>query len=399
MKKIKISKSQARRFLIGHQGIHQDIEPSSQEIQRLIKKIGCIQYDPLDVVGRNADLVLQARVKNYKEHILDDLLYKERVLIDGWDKMMAIYHREDFANFEPIRYMHCQETISTMKYRGTLEALDLVEDMKDLVEEKGPVFSRDIASKGRFSSAWGHGKYSSVALDYLFHSGEIGVHHKKNAQKSFDVNSRLLPKEILEAKADYKNETFLEWYILRRIRSIGLLWSKNGGGWLGHFLSDKKARTKALDDLLKKEQIMAVEIEGLKEDFYIHRDDLKDLENSIVKEVTSVIAPLDNLIWDRKMTQVLFDFEYTWEVYVPKAKRKYGYYVLPVLMGDRFIARLEPDKYRGEKYLKIINWWWEEDLVPTEDIKACVIEGMKKFCLYLGAEDLDESSYLKINGR
>lgn len=397
MKKIKISKLQARRFLIGHQGIHQEIEPSSHEIQGLIKKIGCIQYDPLDVVGRNADLVLQARVKNYKVDILDDLLYEERSLIDGWDKMMAIYHGDDFTNFKPVRDMHCQETISTMKYRGTLEALDMLDEVKGIVQEKGPIFSRDIASKGRLPSAWGHGKYSSVALDYLFHSGEIGVHHKKNAQKSFDVISRLLPKQVLEAKADYEDQDFLSWYVLRRIRSVGLLWSKNGGGWLGHFLSDKKARTKALDDLLEKNQIMAVEIEGLKDDFYVHSDDLKDLENSEIKEVASVIAPLDNLIWDRKMTQVLFDFDYTWEVYVPKAKRKYGYYVLPVLMGDRFVARFEPDKYRGEKYLKILNWWWEEDLVLTEDTKASVIEGMKKFCLYLGAEDLDEGSYLKIN--
>ena len=396
MNKIKISKLKARRFLIGHQGIHQEIEPSSQEIQRLIKKIGCIQYDPLDVVGRNSDLVLQARVKNYKDHILDNLMYEERVLIDGWDKMMAIYHRDDFANFKPVRDIHCQETISTMKYRNTLEALDLLDEVKGIVQEKGPIFSRDIASKGRFPSAWGHGKYSSVALDYLFHSGEIGVHHKRNAQKSFDVISKLLPKEVLEAKADYEAQDFLAWYVQRRIRSVGLLWSKNGGGWLGHFLSDKKARTKALEELLVKGQIMAVEIEGIKDDFYIHKDDLKTLETSKVKEATSVIGPLDNLIWDRKMTQVLFDFEYTWEVYVPKAKRKYGYYVLPVLMGNRFVARFEPEKYRGEKYLKILNWWWEEDLVLTDDIKTSVIDGMEKFCLYLGAEDLDENSYFKI---
>lgn len=394
MEKILINKEQARTYLVAYQGINQDRLSTRNDIESIVKKLGCIQYDPLNVVGRNADLVLQSRVNDYKTSILDELLYSDRVLIDGWDKMMSIYHVDDWANFKPVREAHSQEAISIMKYRGNLSALNILDEVRMVINKEGPVFSRELKIGGRMPSAWGHGKHSSVALDYLFHAGEIGVHHKKNAQKSFDIISNLLTEETLLQNPDYKSsDDFLAWYITRRIRSVGFLWSKSGGGWLGHFISKKVNRTKAIKSLIDKNILRIVMIEGIKDEFYIHKDDVDQLLNCHTNNSSSFIAPLDNLIWERTMTELIFDFEYRWEVYVPEIKRKYGYYVLPVVMGNKFIARFEADKYRGEDYLSILNWWWEEGIEITDDVKYSVKDSLKKFCLYLGAKDITEESY------
>ena len=105
------------------------------------------------------------------------------------------------------------------------------------------------------------------------------------------------------------------------------------------------------------------------------------------------LAPLDNLIWDRDMTEELFDFKYSWEVYTPVAKRKYGYYVLPVLYKNRFIARFEPEKCRGKEPLQIKNWWWEPNVKPTENMMKAVGDAFCRFSKYLGVEMMEEACW------
>ena len=100
------------------------------------------------------------------------------------------------------------------------------------------------------------------------------------------------------------------------------------------------------------------------------------------------IGPLDNLIWDRDLIRWLFDFDYTWEVYKPAVQRKYGHYVLPVLYGDRFIARVEPIFDRKARVLTIVNWWWEAGVVPDEAMIAALVECLAAFGRYLGAEEI-----------
>lgn len=113
--------------------------------------------------------------------------------------------------------------------------------------------------------------------------------------------------------------------------------------------------------------------------------------NEARKYLARAIAPLDNLMWDRKLIKRIFDFDYTWEVYTPKEKRKYGYYVLPVFYKDRFIARFEPEPYRGGR-LKIKTWWWEENVRITEPMKKAVLKMLEDFAGYLGAEEFESDT-------
>jgi len=403
MKTMTITKEEARKFLIHYHGLDDSNTFVGEEgVLKYMKRVGCIQYDPLNVVGRNSDLVLQSRVQGYSASILEKLLYEDRSLIDGWDKMMAIYSREDWPFFHRLRERKDIGIRGTLENRNSIEALELTGEIREILLEQGPMLSSKInlgsAGKGR----WGHRKLSSAAMDYMFNVGELGIRAKKNTQKIYDLIENLLPKELLEHPEPFATDReFYKWYVKRRVGSLGLIWGRNGGGWLGHFLSDKKLRLSVLSELVEEKSLITLEVEGLDEVFYIRKEDygiLESLRNSVENsvKVARFLAPLDNLLWDRTMVEKIFDFTYTWEVYVPVVKRKYGYYVLPVLYGNQLVARFEPEKQRGNEPLEIKNWWWEENIPVTEEMKEAVESCLKRFCDYLQADGIQEGSLEKI---
>jgi uncharacterized protein YcaQ len=229
----------------------------------------------------------------------------------------------------------------------------------------------------------------------MFNTGELGVHSKKSNQKVYDLIEKLLPRELLEAADPFtRDQDFYKWYFKRRIGSVGLLWGRNGGGWLGHFLSDKLLRNSIISELVEEKSLQGVIIEGIDDVFYIRQEDMNifDSMNEHKEKAVRFLAPLDNLLWDRGMTEKIFDFEYSWEVYVPAEKRKYGYYVLPVLYDDRIIARFEPEKHRGNDSLKIKSWWWEEGIVATSEMENAIHKELLRFCEYLHADGLHKDS-------
>jgi len=404
MEKIYLSKEQLRKFLIIYQGLHY---PKTFEgysgIKDFVKRVGCVQYDPLNVVGRNIDLILQARIDNYKTDMLDKLMYKDRALIDGWDKMMSVYSVEDWPYFERIRMRKKAEIEGILKRRNSSEATMHVDTIRKFLLENGPSLPSKIDLGGAKSGRWGHGKISSAAMDYMFNIGIIGVKEKKNVQKVYDLIENILPKEVLDISDPFDSDkSFYKWYFKRRIGSIGVYWDRSGGGWLGHFISDKKLRKEILNELCDEGELLRVEVEEINESFYIRAEDskmLSALEQSFEKKVT-FLAPLDNLLWDRKLVKDIFDFEYSWEVYIPAFKRKYGYYVLPVLYGDRIIARFEPETHRGEAPLVIKNWWWEDGYKVTDEVIDEVKSCFERFCKFLNSPGLaDEEWWYKAHNK
>lgn len=388
MDEIKISKEQARKFLVDYHGmLSSDQFVGMEGIIDYIKKVGCIQFDPLNVVGRNPDLVLQSKINGYSSKMLEKLLYDDRVLIDGWDKMMSIYHKNDWTNLKRVRDVRSRLNINIMKHRGTMEALEYLDEVKEIISQEGPKFAREINVGGISRGRWSSSKYSNVALDHLFHLGELGVLRKKNNQKVFDLIENLLPCHLLSSEDSFLVEDdFYKWYIKRRIGGVGMLWSRNGGGWLGQFVSDKKIRERIIAELVAEQIIVPIKIEGIKEPFYIKTDSLdylQSIETAEIKE-TRFLAPLDNLLWDRDLIHKIFNFKYSWEVYVPKEKRKYGYYVLPVLYGEDLVARFEPIKPNEDGILHIKYWWWEDGVVVTTELMKSVERAFERFAEYIG---------------
>lgn len=363
-------------------------ELSEQDgVRKIMRRIHSIQYDPLNVVSRNADLVLQARVKDYKEQYLYDLLYKEHELVDGYDKEMCIYNSEDFSRFGFVQNEFCKRVVLTLEYRNQTGALDILDEVKDFVSQHGITGTKDISIGETGKSSWGHRKLSSAALDYLFNSGELCVADKRGIQKYFDLTERVLKSEFLQSDSNMTMDDFLEWYTERRIQSVGFIWNKPGGAWQGYFLSEKDIRFSALQGLFEKNKIEEIQIEGIKESFYISSDLKKHMDSKPSGSYVRFIAPLDNIMWDRQMLESLFDFAYRWEVYTPAAKRKFGYYVLPVMYNGRFIARFEPEPINKAGAFIIKNWWWEPQVKPNNDMKEAIIKEMTNFASFLGVDN------------
>lgn len=366
--------------------------------EKIMQRIHSIQYDPLNVVARNADLVLQARVKDYNESVLYSLLYEDHTLIDGFDKEMCIYCSEDFARFKFVRNEYHKCIVPTLMHRNQMGALDILDDVRDFVAKHGKTGTKDISIGEVRESRWGHKKLSSAALDYLFNCGELSVADKRGTQKYFDLTERVIGSKALQCDPNMTIEEFLEWYIERRIQSIGFLWNKSGGAWQGRFLSENEVRSSTLQTLLEKDKIDEIQVEGIKESFYVSKNFQEYTKCQTAESYVRFIAPLDNIIWDRKMLEMLFDFTYSWEVYTPVAKRKFGYYVLPVLYNGRFVARFEAEPVRQTGEFVIKNWWWEPGIKPSSNMIEMIEKEMQRFSEFLQVDN-SPNNIIKLAGK
>jgi uncharacterized protein YcaQ len=221
-----------------------------------------------------------------------------------------------------------------------------------------------------------------------------------HTRKVYDLAQRHIPTEILSAPdPNPDEESFHDWYLLRRIGSVGLLWNRAGEVWLGTPFNSPQ-RQEVLQRLLDQGHLLEVHVDGIADPVYLCSQDRPLLEAVISSNTpdpnhASFIAPLDNLLWDRRFLKAIFNFEYRWEVYKPVAVRQYGYYVLPVLYGDRFIARFEPVREKRSSTLVIKGWWWEGDATVTSEILSALKDCFNHFLAYLDLQRIlfDETTY------
>jgi len=381
---IKITKKNARQFLINYHGIHKTMK-NSDDILAFIKKVGCIQFDPVNVAGRNHDLVLQARVKGYRPEQIYKLLYEDRQLIDGLDKNMSIYPVEDWHYLKRLR-----DSVSNWRKIKKGEYADAVEQVREIVKEKGPVSSKDLKMDKKIDWFWSRANLGKAVLETLYFHGELIVVKKEKNLRYFDYASKYIPEHIYTADdpnssiADYH-----DWHLKRRINSVGLLWNKRSDAFLGIIDFKTPERNRAYKRLLEKNEIVKVEIEGISIPFYCSAENVVQLKSpGNLRSQASFIAPLDNLMWDRNLISALFDFDYTWEIYKPAEKRQYGNYVLPVIYRDQFVARFESKRQARENRLAVKNWWWEPGVRKSDKMKSEIQESLEAFTEFLGMKEL-----------
>ncbi len=354
----------------------------NKNVYGVVRKLQAIQYDPLNVVGRNPDLVLQSRIRNYRPEMLQKELYQRRTLVDGFDKMLCIYPFEDYPYLARLR------RTTVWWYRENPEIMQAFDRVRVIIREKGAVSSDDIGMEQKVAWPWGATRLSRAALESMWMTGELAIHHKEGARRYYDFAEKHYAKEILLTNdPNETDEAYFKWQTLRRIRAVGMLREGPSDAFLGVENFKAAERKRAFEALLQEEKIVKIRVEG--DAYYIPSENLPLLDSTNpVSSAARAIAPLDNLMWDRKLIKRIFDFDYTWEVYTPKEKRRYGYYVLPVFYKDRFIARFEPEPYRGGK-LVIKAWWWEENIKITDSVKKAVIKMLEDFSNYLGAEGFE----------
>lgn len=375
-----IDRRTAIRFLLDCQGLSGARRfVGMKGMLAYIRQVGCIQYDPLDACGRNAELVLQSRVQGFTRQMLHDALYKTRALVDYWDKNMAIFPIEDWPCFTRTREGFRAQTES----RGGEEVTRARALVLEQIEQRGPLFSADLDLGKQVEWYWAPTTLSRATMETLYFEGELIVHHKKGTVRSFDLARRHIPAEFFSVSDPFEDEAaFHAWRVHRRIGAVGLLWNRPSDAFLGIGLKSGQ-RGAAFAALEAQGRIEPICVEGLDEPCYIQTGALERLETAAQsrakKKRTEFLAPLDNMLWDRRLIEALFDFYYRWEVYTPAAQRKYGYYVLPVLQGEAIIGRIEVVRDRKAGCLRVMGAWWERKMDPA-GVRDC----LDRFAAMLG---------------
>lgn len=347
-----ISKTEARCFLLDHLGLRQPASGTGAAgVRKLLLELGCIQLDPLDAIGTNADLVALARVDGIEkgdvyQHLLPGFAFehfaKERCLIPA-------------ASFPYYRDQAVETPWWRQRDRLLRLPLDVVEEVLAEVRERGPLTSAELTDRGGVKSldwnGWkGTGKVNTMVLEVLWARCKVVVCGRRSGGKVYDVPERALPDVASQPGGDFDRFALLE-----RVRSAGLLARAGGAHWsmLYH------VRTTDLADRLIGEGLLEeVRIDGSRRP-YLAPAGWRDRTTVESDERLRILGPLDPLIWDRKLVKHIFDFEYVWEVYKPKAKRTWGWYVCPLLHRGEFVGRIEARIRDGA--LVVDNLWGEPE--------------------------------------
>lgn len=384
---IQLTLRQGRQFILMKHGLVGEHQYTGKAgALEFIRNNSCIQFDPIDICGKNPELVLQSRVKGFKKEMLRDLLYKDRLLFDYPDKNLAIIPIEYWPYFE--RYRQASRR-NAEKYE---EMNTLSKQVHSYIEDHGAVCSNDLKLDGeiRWQSAihWSGGNnLTRSVLEQMYSTGELIVHHKKGTRKYYDLAQRHIPEDLLNAPEPLPCEfEHQKWRVLRRIGTLGLMWNKSSDAWLNIWGLKTEERNKVFQQLLNEHKIFEVTIEGQKDIFYCCAENMPMMETVLqspkLKPRCELIAPLDNFMWDRRIIKALFDFDYTWEIYTPLHKRKYGHYVLPLLYGEGFIGRGEIIADRETKTLMVKNIWYENHVKQTKKLESAVNKCLDRFRVF-----------------
>ena len=388
---VKLTRLQARRFLLAHQSLWPPRKlKGNKGVVDFVRSVGAIQFDPINVVGRNADLVLQSRINGYNPTMLHELLYEDRKLLDGFDKVASIYETADWPYFQRrrdrMRAEHGQPSNPAMKISN---------EVIEAIREEGPKSSIDFKSGESIKWNWGvNTSLPRACLEVLYAMGDIVVFDRVGTRRYFEVAERALPRDVFTAPDPNKSvEDYQNWHMLRRVGGLGIANPAAGDWWLGLNQVNAAQRNVVTNRLVDRGELTVVEIEDVPDRvFLIRSEDLPTLDrvkrSRPPKARAAFIGALDNLMWDRNMLRMVFGFDYVWEVYKPLAQRKYGYYVLPVLYGDRFVARMDPSFDRERHELTINNWWWEKGIEVTGEMQAALTACLQQFARYLDADEV-----------
>ncbi len=397
-KMLTITREQARRFILSKQGLLGRYRFAGKDgAYRYVRQAGCIQYDPVDVCGKNAELTLQSRVKGFTKKTLADLLYKDRLLVDYSDKELAIWPSEDWPYFSGYREKSKAHGAS---FQGIPE---LEEKAVSYIREHGPVSSDTLPIPGKifwhssmhWSGNWhGQSQAARSVLEQLYTDGVLLIHHKSGSRKYYDLADRHLSPALLSAANPCPDEAaFLQWRVKRRIGAVGLLWNRRSDAWLGIDMTNEK-RDRAFEALEKAGEISAVQVRDIRFPLYMQAEDLALMEAAAAGSIDTkarleFLAPLDPMLWDRKLIEALWDYRYSWEIYTPAEKRKYGYYVLPMLWGERFAGRIEAAADRKNGILAVRNIWYEEGVRQTKKLAGAIDGAVRRLAKLNGCSRIE----------
>ena len=404
---INLSLAEARRLAINSQGLNAQPEaPDADDLLAVFRRLGCVQLDPINVVARSPLLVLWSRLGNYDRKLLDELMWEERLLFEYWAHAASIVLVEDFP-------IHQQQMVNfsrgdsawAQRVRAWLAANELfrryiLEEMR----QRGPLFAREIedrSSQPWESSGWTNTRNVSTMLGLMWEQGDITVTLREGdgfgLKKQWGLMEQHMPQ--WRDHEPLPRAQVVEQAAERSLKALGV---GTEAHIRNHFIRDSYP---GLPDVLAKLErdgrVRRAQIGEngslLPGDWYIHVDVLPDLErirSASWSAPVALLSPFDNLIADRDRTETLFDFFYRSEIYTPKAKRVYGYYVLPILAGDRLIGRIDPKMDRKTSTLYVQAVHREPGAPDGQDTGADIHRAICSLGRFLGAERVEYGNQL-----
>jgi uncharacterized protein len=378
---IELTIEEARRLAIVKQRLGaKQPKPTFAGIRDVARDLRAIQIDPINVVDRTQNLVVRSRLGNFDRKLLDRLTWKEKFLFTYWAHAASFVLTEDL----PLHRYRMKSAYSadaewTRRAKAWMETNRKLRDhILRTLKRKGPLRARDIediSAESWQSSGWTAERNVDRMLSMLWVTGKILITGREGIERVWDLTTRWLPEWA--PKGTMTERQVVDTAAQLSLKALGVGTPQH---IKEHFIrGDYPGLPQALDRLEKKQLVHRARITGvdgrpLPGKWYLHCDDLaltKKLDATATPR-TTLLSPFDNLICDRKRTELLWDFHYRIEIYVPKAQRKFGYYSLPILHHDELIGRVDSKADRKEGVLTVNALHFEPGVKPAKETGKAV---------------------------
>ena len=366
------------------------------------RKFGSIQFDPIAVAGRSHDLVLHARVAGY-EPVWCDMLYERREIFEATNKALSFVPTIEFPWFRHIWGRKGPRFHAT----ALAENAAVAERVLERIRVEGPLSSLDFERETGPTKDWFGMPENAVraVLEAYTVMGVIGLARRDGNRRYYDLLERLLPAELLAHEVPEREQ--LRHKLLSRHRAHGLLGTGGAGGAFDRIAPPKSTPERVGRDALHEELVelgalVPVEVDGVRGKRFVLAEELALLQAP--PEATpsvAFIAPFDSLLWDTALLSSLFAFDYVWEGFFPPAKRRWGYYVLPIIFGDRIVGRIEPRVDRDRARVEVLDVWWEDGFAPrrADGFVEAMRDALRAYLRFAGADHFDWAPHLATERR
>lgn len=404
MAQLTLTPTELRRLSIAAQRLEAPRpNPTKADVLDTIRRITCLQVDPINVVARTQLLVLFSRLGAYDPADLETLLWDDKALFEYWAHAASIIPADDFALFRP--QMRRNLTAGSERLHDWLKTNESFRrNLLDELARRGPLYAEEIESRAVESwphkGAWGGGSDVGIMLEVLWYRGQVSVTRRQGSGFGLKKQWGLMAHQV-GGRVDEPEPTQQEADRRAVMRALPALGAARVRDVKNYFTRNAyKTLKKTLAELEVEGVIQQVAIadngDGVDSDtqwpgpWYLHNDTLPELERirrGDWRPQTTLLSPFDNLIADRDRTELLFGMRYRVEIYTPATKRQYGYYNMPILHGDRIIGRVDPkmDRKAGRLIINAVH------LEPGHDgeTRAAVEEAIASLAAFLGADGID----------
>jgi uncharacterized protein YcaQ len=360
-------------------------------VLRVIRRLGSIQFDPIAVAGRNHDLVLHARVAGYDPAWCEEL-YARREIFEATNKALSFVPTSEFPWFR-----HVWGRKGPAFHAAALdENAGVAKRVLERVRAEGPLSARDFEREPGATEDWFGMPENAVraVLEAYTVTGAIGLARRDGNLRYYDVLERLLPAEVFAREVPEREQLLHK--LLSRYRAHGLLGTGGAGGTFAR-IAAPPVRNELRSELVEVGSLLPVDVEGVRGKRFVLPEELALLQAPPEPPPSvAFIAPFDSILWDTALLASLFGFEYVWEGFFPPAKRRWGYYVLPVVYRERFVGRIEPRIDRERGCVAMLDVWWEEGFAPrrADGFVEAMRDALRAYLRLTGTDRLEWASHL-----